>query len=61
MREYKVTAIMTTVLTTTINSNSQEEADAMSKTLDGGIFSAEENEGSWTIDCVEDIGEAEED
>jgi len=59
-REYTVTAIMRTVLQTNIVANSQEEADAMARNLDGGVFSEMEGEGSWEIEGVEDIGEAEE-
>jgi len=61
MREYNVRAIMTTVLETTIVANSQEEAEALARETDGGDFSAIEQEGSWSIDSVIDIGESDED
>jgi len=49
MQTFIITAKMSTMLTTTIEASSQEEADAIARGLDGSVFSEEENSGSWDI------------
>ena len=51
-KNFTVTAVMTQILTTSIEADTLEEAEEMAKTLDGGVFAEEENSGSWNISSV---------
>jgi hypothetical protein len=55
MKQFKVTAKMSVMLSTTMEANTLEEARELSRELDGGVFAEMSNSGEWDIIEVEEV------
>ena len=55
MKAYKVTACYSTYCTATIQAESEDEAYALAREMDGGEFKQSGELGDWHINTVEEV------
>jgi hypothetical protein len=57
MKKFRVTACYYTYCTAVVEAETEEEAQAIAKEMDGGDFKASGELGDWHINNVEEITE----